>query len=851
MATNFPTGLDTLTNPAPTDVTDAPSHSGQHINSNDAIEAMQAKIGIDGSAVTSSLDYKVNNPASSDPGHTHTLGDGATDVTASPAEINQLAGVTVGGNASGDIVTTDGTQDLSNKSVTDKLTFDANTFANLLETGVEPLTPATGDVYLDDGTNTASGLPSLRRYTGAVWEDMSGGTPSPLTTKGDLYTYDTDNARLPVGTDGLVLKANSATTTGVEWGTPTTGGGGGVPYFLHEEVSDIGGGYRKLLNTPADDAENTDTAVVNSGTGEVLIRAFASDAGNPNAAIWLSGIWNFDTWASVDSAVGTTTIVIRVYKRTEPGGVETELFNITTDEIDALTATLTSKETVQPEETTNTTDRLVVKYFAQSTSGVNRTVTLYYEGTANYSHFHAPFQTQAVSPLTTKGDLYGFTTVDARVPVGANDKVLTADSTVAAGIAWKDASSQALVKGEVPTGAIDSSNVTFTLATTPITGSVQLYLNGIRLKLTDDYTITGDTITMNTAPITGDTFLADYATSTGTYATGSTSFIYNETPTGTIDGSNTVFDTATNFVAGSILVYLDGQLQKPGGSFDYVETDANTITFNTAPVLGSVLLVSYQSAVSASGNADTVDGFGASATPTVSTLLPLNASGSFDPSVLYPDSWIPSSDTWVYASASSFTISGVDRTSVYATGTKLKFDQTGTKYAVVSSSSFSTNTTVNIIVNTNYTIANAAITSPFYSYATTPPGFPAVFQFTTTYTGFSVNPTGSSFYSVAGRMITATYYQTAGGTSNSINFQMSLPVTVASSSANVGHVGQLHGASDNGVYLAVTAGNGETIPTCWVSSGGSVVTLSRASGALNWTASGTKACTYLTVTYPF
>jgi hypothetical protein len=155
---------------------------------------------------------------------------------------------------------------------------------------------------------------------------------------------------------------------------------------------------------------------------------------------------------------------------------------------------------------------------------------------------------------------------------------------------------------------VDSSNVTFTLATDPITGSVQLYQNGIRLKVTDDYTITGDTITFNTAPITGDILLADYATSTGTYATGSTSFIYNETPTGTIDGSNTAFDTSTNFVAGSILVYLDGQLQKPGGSYDYVETDSNTITFNTAPVLGSVLLVSYQSAVSASGNADTLDG---------------------------------------------------------------------------------------------------------------------------------------------------------------------------------------------------------------------------------------------------
>jgi len=40
------------------------------------------------------------------------------------------------------------------------------------------------------------------------------------------------------------------------------------------------------------------------------------------------------------------------------------------------------------------------------------------------------------SPLTTKGDVYGFSTVDARIPVGANDTVLTADSTQALGVKW-------------------------------------------------------------------------------------------------------------------------------------------------------------------------------------------------------------------------------------------------------------------------------------------------------------------------------------------------------------------------------------------------------------------------------
>ena len=40
------------------------------------------------------------------------------------------------------------------------------------------------------------------------------------------------------------------------------------------------------------------------------------------------------------------------------------------------------------------------------------------------------------SPLTTKGDVYGYSTADARIPVGANGEVLTADSTVALGLKW-------------------------------------------------------------------------------------------------------------------------------------------------------------------------------------------------------------------------------------------------------------------------------------------------------------------------------------------------------------------------------------------------------------------------------
>ena len=63
------------------------------------------------------------------------------------------------------------------------------------------------------------------------------------------------------------------------------------------------------------------------------------------------------------------------------------------------------------------------------------------------------------SPLTTKGDLYGFSTVDARLAVGANDFVLTADSAEPTGMKWAAAgggSGDFLADGSVAmTGELD------------------------------------------------------------------------------------------------------------------------------------------------------------------------------------------------------------------------------------------------------------------------------------------------------------------------------------------------------------------------------------------------------------
>lgn len=65
---------------------------------------------------------------------------------------------------------------------------------------------------------------------------------------------------------------------------------------------------------------------------------------------------------------------------------------------------------------------------------------------------------------------------------------------------------------ETPSGSINGSNTAFTLANTPTAGTVKLYLNGVRQKsgAGNDYTISTNTITMTTAPVSGDVLIADY-----------------------------------------------------------------------------------------------------------------------------------------------------------------------------------------------------------------------------------------------------------------------------------------------------------------------------------------------------
>lgn len=115
--------------------------------------------------------------------------------------------------------------------------------------------------------------------------------------------------------------------------------------------------------------------------------------------------------------------------------------------------------------------------------------------------------TVTVQPASTSG------TWSLTLPTtpGTSGQALTTDG---AGITtWTTITSGSTINfadAEVPSGVMNSINPTFTIANTPTAGSLKVYLRGLRLKETSDYTLSGTTITMIVIPDSGDSFIVDY-----------------------------------------------------------------------------------------------------------------------------------------------------------------------------------------------------------------------------------------------------------------------------------------------------------------------------------------------------
>lgn len=188
---------------------------------------------------------------------------------------------------------------------------------------------------------------------------------------------------------------------------------------------------------------------------------------------------------------------------------------------------------------------------------------------------------------------------------------------------------------------------------------------------------------------------------------------------------------------------------------------------------------------------------------------------------LYSAEWNSVSDSWSYASASTITVP-TDATTIYQVGDRLRFKQGGGyKYYTIAAVAA---TTITVDVNTDYTVANAAITNIAYSRAPVPYGFPAYFNWSPTASGHTVgNGTVTARFSRTGKWIDFMYSFTLGSTSSiSGDFSITLPVTPSpdftafadlSDTGTAGYVAFAVGANSTGQLYIRAVNVAGTYPT--------------------------------------
>ncbi len=341
---------------------------------------------------------------------------------------------------------------------------------------------------------------------------------SPTTTKGDIIVDDGSNdVRLAVGgSDGQILRVKAAASTGLAYSTATYPDTTTVSEILYSSSTNVIGGI----------TTNNGGVLVTDNTGVPSMLTNPGVAGkilqSANAAI---PAWSTPTYPSTSGTLGKFLIsdgTNNVYSTstipTSAGATSGKI--VVSDGTNYILSTPTFPNA-------SATSGKIIK--SDGTNWIASTETYAAPGTSgNIMTSDGTNWTSApnagITLLTTKGDLFGFSTVNARLPVvSGNGKVLQVDSTAALGLSYSTPTYPS-TSGSVGKFLIsDGTNNVYSTSTIPTSAGA----TANKLLLSDGTNYVLSTPTYPNASATSRKIIVsdgtNFVASTETWATPSTS----------------------------------------------------------------------------------------------------------------------------------------------------------------------------------------------------------------------------------------------------------------------------------------------------------------------------------------
>lgn len=344
MATAFPGALDAFVNPTAVSNMSDPTvlHHVQHANLNDAVAALQAKIGANGSAVAGTLTKRIadvevagtvdavartaastaqttaDSKAAISHGHSVAAISGAQAFLVSGANIKTVGGVSILG--SGDIPVAGGTTSISTAFSQSVLLDDNRTMGTYTQASALAFTLSGAAVanasnrvtIIPDGVSAIT-FPGFTQASGgdvfaagfrmtAIFYAIDALSPKYLWDKGAAVTT------APGQVTGLTLGAATVTTQPLTWTAPASNGGSAITDYLIEYKLAAAATYTAFTH-----AASTTTGIVVTGltaSNSYNFRVSAINANGPGTASAVgtastaaSGTLSYTTYAALSEDV--------------------------------------------------------------------------------------------------------------------------------------------------------------------------------------------------------------------------------------------------------------------------------------------------------------------------------------------------------------------------------------------------------------------------------------------------------------------------------------------------------------------------------------------------------------------